>query len=130
MANVGTSAVRIIDNDGDVVSVTSNKLDVNVHPAASVATVSLDTIAMIDVDNAVEDLEDAYGALTDCTEMILQADEDNSGYIMVGDSDVADNRGIKLNPGDTLTLTVNSTASVFVWGSAANQNLRTLLIRV
>ena len=29
MANIGTSAVRIIDSDGDVVTVRSNKLDVN-----------------------------------------------------------------------------------------------------
>ena len=29
MANVGTSAVRIIDSDNDVVTVTNNRLDVN-----------------------------------------------------------------------------------------------------
>ena len=30
MANVGTSAVRIIDSDNEVASVTSNALDVNI----------------------------------------------------------------------------------------------------
>ena len=37
MASVGTSAVKIIDNDGDVVTVTSNKLDVNATLVAGAA---------------------------------------------------------------------------------------------
>ena len=39
MANAGTGAVKIIDNDNDVVTVTNNKLDVN---ATLVAGASID----------------------------------------------------------------------------------------
>ena len=89
----------------------------------------LDTFAMIDVDNAVETLSSNTGTITDCIEMILQADESNSGYIMIGDGDVGDNRGVKLNAGDTFILTTNDTRTVSLWGSAADQNLRCMLMR-
>ena len=61
--------------------------------------------------------------------MFFQADESNSGYVMVGDSDVADNRGMKLNPGDTLILNVIDTRSIYLWGSAANQNVRCMITK-
>ena len=89
----------------------------------------LDTFAMIDVDNAVETLSSTVGTFTDCIEIMLQADEDNTGYIMVGDIHVADNRGIKMNAGDTFILTVVDTRTINLWGSADNQNLRCMIMR-
>ena len=88
---------------------------------------SPDTFAMIDVDNSDEQLSATIGTFTDCTEIFLQADEDNSGYVMVGDSAVADNRGMKLNPGDTLILDIADTRTVYLWGSAADQNVRCMI---
>jgi len=93
----------------------------------------IDTFVMLDIDNAAEQLSsadsNAVGTQTDCIEMIFQADESNSGYVMIGDSDVADNRGIKLNAGDTFILTSVDTRAVYLWGSAANQNVRCTLMR-
>jgi len=89
----------------------------------------LDTFAMIDVDNAAEQLSATVGTLTDCIEMFFQADESNSGYVIVGDSDVEDNRGMKLNAGDTLILSTDDTRNVYLWGSADNQNVRCMLSR-
>ena len=45
MANVGVSAVRLIDNDNDVVSVTNNKLDVNATLVAG-ATIDIGDVDM------------------------------------------------------------------------------------
>ena len=89
----------------------------------------IDTFAMIDVDNSAELLSDTIGIFTDCAEIMLQADEDNSGYVIVGDSDVADNRGMKLSPGDTIILDIDDTRIPYLWGSAANQNVRCMLKR-
>ena len=88
-----------------------------------------ETFAMIDVDNAAEQLSATVGTVTDCIEMLFQADESNSGYVIIGDSDVADNRGIKLNAGDTLILNVDDTRNVYLWGSAADQNVRCMVNR-
>jgi len=91
------------------------------------STYSLDTFAMIDVDNAAEMLSDTVGVVTSAHEIFLQADESNTGYVMVGDGDVADNRGMKLNPGDTIILNTHDTRGVHLWGSAANQNVRCMI---
>ena len=87
------------------------------------------TFIMLDIDNAAEVLSDTIGVLSDCVEVFLQADESNSGYVIVGDGDVADNRGMKLNPGDTLILNAVDTRSINLWGSAANQNVRCMIVR-
>ena len=87
----------------------------------------LDTFAMIDVDNASEQLSATIGISTSCHEIFLQADESNTGYVMVGDEDVADNRGMKLNPGDTIILNIHDTRQPYLWGSAANQNVRCMI---
>ena len=89
----------------------------------------LDTFAMIDVDNAAELLSDTIGIINDCAEIMLQADEGNTGYVIIGDADVADNRGMKLNPGDTLILDIDDTRIVNLWGSADNQNVRCMITR-
>ena len=87
----------------------------------------LDTFAMIDVDNTDEQLSATIGVVTSCHEIFLQADESNSGYVIVGDADVADNRGMKLNPGDTIILNTHDTRGVYLWGSADNQNVRCMI---
>ena len=89
----------------------------------------LDTFTMIVVDNASEQLSDTIGVFVDVHEVMLQADEANSGYVIVGDADVADNRGMKLNPGDTIILNTHDTRGVYLWGSAAGQNVRCMLKR-
>ena len=88
---------------------------------------SLESFAMIDVDNTDEMLSATIGVFTNCHEIFLQADESNSGYVMVGDSNVDDNRGMKLNPGDTIIFNMHDTRGVYLWGSAANQNVRCII---
>ena len=88
-----------------------------------------ETFAMIDVDNTDEILSDTVGVISNCYEMFFQADEGNSGYVMIGDADVADNVGMKLNPGDTIILNYNDTRLVGLWGSASNQNVRFMITK-
>lgn len=113
--------------DGDYSSLTTDGTGcLWVRPRANFA---IDTFAMIDVDNASEILSDTVGVENQAVEIFLQADESNTGYVMVGDADVADNRGMKLNPGDTLILNVGDTRFVRLWASADNQNVRCMLTR-
>ena len=112
-------------SDGDYASLT---LDYNGNLYTRESSMyALDSFAMIDVDNASEQLSATVGVFTACHEIFLQADESNSGYVMVGDEDVADNRGMKLNAGDTIILNSHDTRGVYLWGSAANQNVRCMI---
>ena len=135
MANViGSGTARtLVDVDGDPVNVTGTALDVNV--VSAVADIDIGDVEIlghgavtssdfIDIDNSSEQLP--TGA---CKELILQADDANTGYIMIGSSsDVDADNGIKLNAGDALTLPVTNRNLMWAWGSAADQKLRTMIL--
>jgi hypothetical protein len=124
--------VKISDDSGNTVAVTSNALDVNIAGGASIDIGDVEILGhgavtssdFIDIDNASEQLP--TGA---CKELILQADDANTGYIMIGSStDVDADNGIKLNAGDILTLPVTNRNLMWAWGSAADQKLRTMIL--
>ena len=134
MASVGVSSIKLIDSDGDALDDGAGKLNVN---ATLVAGTSIDigdveilghgavtSSDFVDIDNGQEQLPS--GA---CKELILQADEDNTGYIMIGSSSSVDaDNGIKLNAGDTFILNVTNRNLIYAWGSADNQKLRTMIL--
>ena len=114
--------------DGDYASLlTSSRGALYVEPVGSVYV----SYAQIDVDNALEFLKyTSVGTVTNCSEIILQADHDNTGYIMIGDAGGASaTEGIRLEAGDTFILGTNDTRNVSMWGSAANQNLNCSILK-
>ena len=128
--------VKISDNSGNTVAVdtsgASNALKVALVAGGSIDIGDVEILGhgavtssdFIDIDNASEQLP--TGA---CKELILQADDANTGYIMIGSStDVDADNGIKLNAGDVLTLPVTNRDLMWAWGSAADQKLRTMIV--
>ena len=131
MASASTNAVRLIDNDNDVVSVTNNRLDVNA--TIGVGSSIFTSYAQFDAATSPTALSDSSNGInstvTTCKEIIIQCDFDNSGYIMVGDAQAtADTEGIRLHAGDTLTLPISSTANVSIDGSASSQKVNVVII--
>ena len=134
MSSTTNPRVQLIDSDGDALDDGDGKLNVN---ATLVEGTSIDigdveilghaaatSSDFIDIDNSSEQLP--TGA---CKELILQADDANTGYIMIGSStDVDADNGIKLNAGDVLTLPVTNRDLMWAWGSAADQKLRTMIV--
>ena len=124
--------VNIADSSGNLVGVSSNALDVNIAGGATIDIGDVEILGhgavtssdFIDIDNSSEQLP--TGA---CKELILQADDANTGYIMIGSStDVDADNGIKLNAGDVLTLPVTNRDLMWAWGSTADQKLRTMIV--
>jgi len=131
MANVGTSAVRIIDSDNDVVTVTNNRLDVNATVGRGSST--LTSYAQFDAATSPTAINHATNGIDDtitiCKEIIIQPDFDNTGYIMVGSSGAAaDTNGIRVNAGEILILPISSTANVYIDGSGASQKVNISII--
>ena len=130
---IGNGRARtLVDTDGDPVTVTGTALDVNITGGGSIDIGDVELLGhgaatssdFIDIDNTSEQLP--TGA---CKELILQADDANTGYIMIGSStDVDADNGIKLNAGDVLTLPVTNRNLMWAWGSAADQKLRTMIL--
>jgi|TARA_R100001530_G_scaffold85127_1_gene59307 hypothetical protein len=132
MANIGSGTARqIIDSDGDVVSVTNNRLDVNA--TVGVGSSTFTTYAQFDAATSATALSDSSNGINSivatCKEIIIQCDFDNTGYIMVGDAQAtADTEGIRLHAGDILSLPVSSTANVSIDGSASSQKVNVAII--
>ena len=132
MANVGTSAVKIIDNDNDVVSVTNNRLDVNA--TIGVGSTTFTSYAQFTAATSPTALSDSSNGInatvTDCKEIIIQPDFDNTGHIMIGSSGAtSETNGIRLNAGDTLILPVSSTANVYIDASGASQLVNVSIVK-
>ena len=130
MANVGHGTARqIIDSDGDVVTVTDNRLDVNATIGTGSSTFT--SYPQITQSASEQTLTAALSvtAVTTCKEVIFQTDPTNAGYIMVkdADSDLA-TEGIRLYAGDMLTLPVSSTANLSIDADQAGQKVNINII--
>ena len=130
MSNVGHGIARqIVDNDGDVVTVTDNRLDVNA--TVGVGSSTFTTYAQDTATTSAQTITTLIGgAVTTCKEIIIQADFDNASFIMIGDGqDISDDtEGIRLQAGDMLTLPISSTANVSVSAPDGSQKLNISII--
>jgi len=130
MSNVGHGTARqIIDSDGDVVTVTDNRLDVNATlgvGSSTFTTYAQDTSAT----SAATISSLIGGTVTTCKEIIIQADFDNASFIMVGDGGVSsdDTEGIRLQAGDMLALPVSSTDNVSIRAGDTSQKFNFSII--
>ena len=122
--------VNIANSSGDLVGVTNNRLDVNA--TLGIGSGTFRTYAEFDVDTDAIQLSGVYGISTIttlCKEIIIQSQADNTGYVMIGDSDVvADSEGIRINAGDTLILPINATSNVWLRGSDNDQMINVSII--
>ena len=122
--------IKIADNTGNEVSVTNNRLDVNA--TIGIGSGVFVTYPEFDVDEDAIQLSSSDGIssiATTCKEIIIQSQADNTGYVMIGDSDVvADSEGIRINAGDTLILPISSTSNVWFRGSDNNQMINVSII--
>tara|TARA_Y100000310_G_scaffold224495_1_gene226341 strand:+ start:90 stop:491 length:402 start_codon:yes stop_codon:yes gene_type:complete len=132
MANVigGGTGRFLTDTDGDAVTVTDNRLNVN-------ATVgvgdTMTTYTQVVVGTSAVQLSSGEGissASGSIKEMVFQAAVDNTGFIMVGDSNVSsdDTRGIRINAGDMLVLPINDTTATYIRGSDSGQQVNIVVI--
>ena len=120
----------LIDESGDIVTVTDGRLDVNTTiglGSSTFTTYAQDTSAT----SAATITSFIPGSVqTDCKEIIIQADFDNASYFMVGDDAVStdDTEGIRLHAGDILTLPVSSTANVSIRAGDTSQKFNISII--
>ena len=140
-------ARRLVDRDGDPLDDGEGRLNINatleaatvnvgdvdivstVHPAGMSTLISYNQFA---APQTVGTLAASTADVDDCKEIIIQADHDNSAFVMVGSSGTSatgTQKGFKLFAGDTLILAFADTASVYIDASAASQNLNVSILK-
>lgn len=87
-------------------------------------TAATSSTALTDASNGINTTE------TKAKEVIIQADNDNSGYIMVGGGEaIADTKGIRINAGDTLILPVADISNIYLDASAGSQTVNVSIVK-
>ena len=113
MASLGVNAIKIIDNDGDVVTVTGNKLDVNATLVAG-ATIDIGDVEILGhstVTHFAQNVTDSAAVLsTDatCNHVDIMATIANTGIVYIGAAAVSATTGIGLYPGDVYSVDVTN----------------------
>ena len=132
MANViGNGSIsQIADVDGDPIT-TANRFPVETEQDdAFTSWTSYDDV-VIGITGATLNAHlglTGGNKISDAKEVIIQTDDGNGGFIMIGSSSSVDasgspgaNHGIKLNAGESIVLAVADFDTIHIDGSAANQ---------
>ena len=130
MANAGTGAVKIIDNDNDVVTVTNNKLDVNATLVAG-ASIDIGDVEITGHSSIASGENDTVGTSaevlttsTACKHVDIMASVANTGIIYVGGSGVTTATGIALYAGDVYSLDIDDLNDVYVIASVNGEDVQ------
>jgi len=132
VANVigGGTGRFLTDETGDPID-SANRLPVETEQDD--AFTSMVTFGDIGLDSspAGNDLDTLCGTtgapVTNAKEIFIQADDANSGFVMIGENtsvavgSVGSRRGIKLNAGETIVLALSTFASIYLIGSTGTQ---------
>ena len=127
---IGLGKARVlVDEDGEAVTVTGGRLDVNTTIGLGSSTFT--SYPQVTQGTTIATVTAALiiSAVTTCKEIIFQTDRTNVGYIMVKDSgsDLA-TEGIRLYAGDMLSLPVSSTDNVSIDADQADQKVNINII--
>lgn len=114
--------VKIADNSGNEVAVTSNALDVNIAGGASIDIGDVEILGHGAVSQFTTNIATSATALDDhaCKHADIMAKPDNTGIIYVGGSSVGITTGIALYPGDVYSVDITNTS--LLYGLAVNAN--------
>ena len=122
--------VKISDNSGNEVGVTSNALDVNIAGGASIDIGDVEikghgTVAhgknILVSDTTAERMD---GIPVACKHIDIMAAIANTGIIYVGGSGVTATTGIALYPGDVYSIDFDNTGDIYVIASVNGEDVQ------
>ena len=131
MSLIKSSKTQIVDRDGDSVTVTGNKLDVN---ATLVAGASID-IGDVEVKGhasaghfALNIRTSGSGGPTQlsanaCKHADIMANISNTGIVYIGASGVSATTGIALYPGDVYSVDIENTNLLYALPTVDNEDI-------
>ena len=135
MARVGSGIARtLVDADGDATGVALNRLAVETEQDDAFTTFV--TYPNFEASTTATALSGGDGtdsglglSVTDAKEILIQTDDANTSYIMVGSSSgttvasgtAASRQGIKLNGGETLVLALDNFGEIFIDAEVSGQ---------
>ena len=130
MANVGVSAIKLIDSDGDALDDGSGKLNVNATLVAG-ATIDIGDVEILGHSSIASGQNDTVGTSaevlttsTACKHVDIMAAVANTGIIYVGGSGVTAATGIALYAGDVYSIAIDNLNDVYVIATVDGENVQ------
>ena len=128
VVGIGTNRA-IIDEDGDAITSTNRfPVETEQDDAFTSWVTYPDFAAETGTSQALNHANHTAASIETAKEILIQTDDANTGFIMVGSSQgttVAGNagsrQGVKLNAGETLILAISTFADIFIIGSVSTQ---------
>ena len=121
--------LNIADSAGNLVGVTGDRLKVETESEGFTTWVNYpDFAAETGTSQSLVHANHTNASITDAKEILIQADDENSGFVMIGKTQgttlagsAGSRAGIKLNGGQMIILAIASFADVFIIGSTSSQ---------
>ena len=131
MANIGVSAIRLMDSDGDPLDDGSGKLNVNATLVAG-ATIDIGDVEILghstighgsntDVSSSTAEV---LTTSTACKHIDIMAAIANTGIIYVGGSGVTAATGVALYAGDVYSVDIDNINDVYVLASVDGEDVQ------
>ena len=136
MSSTTNPRVQLIDADGDAIDDGGGRLNVTTQTDGRADDAAFETFVSYPSFSAHTTVEALNGSnhlsianVDDAKEIIIQTDDANTSYIMVGSSadttyasaTVAHRKGIKLNGGEILILAIADLDAIFIHTTEASQ---------
>ena len=117
--------VKLSDDSGNTVDVTSNALDVNIAGGASIDIGDVQILGHAEVTHFAQNVTDSAVVLTDvtCKQADIMANLSNTGIVYIGDSGVSATTGIALYAGDVYSVSITRTALLYVISTVSGDDI-------
>ena len=121
--------VKLSDDSGNTVDVTSNALDVNIAGGASIDIGDVEVKGHATIghgrNTSISDTTpETIGASIPCKHVDLQAYPTNTGAIYVGADDVTNSEGIALYAGDIYSIDIENVNIIYVLAEVDGEDVR------
>ena len=117
--------VKLSDDSGNTVDVTSNALDVNIAGGASIDIGDVEIKGHAEVTHFAQNVTDSAVVLTDvtCKQADIMANLSNTGIVYIGASGVSATTGIALYAGDVYSVSITRTALLYVISTVSGDDI-------
>ena len=117
--------VKLSDNSGNTVDITSNALDVNIAGGAYIDIGDVEILGHSILVSAALNVTDSAVQLTDvsCKHIDIMANLSNTGIVYIGGSGVDATKGIALYPGDVYSVDLANLNLLYVISTVSGDDI-------
>ena len=123
--------VKIADNSGNTVAVTSNALNVALVDSSSIAIGDVQILGYSVVESGAINVTDSAVQLSSsvCNHVEIMATLANTGIVYVGGSGVSATTGIALYPGDVYSVDISNLNLLYVISTVSGDDINVTTFR-